>query len=158
MKIIDDNLMAELTSQARTSPRLRQHLNFHDSYDSPSQRMLIAIEPGSYIRPHRHLIVPKPEAFLVVRGRLALLTFDAAGEVSEAVVLGPAETAVGAELPAGAWHTVMALDAGTVFYETKPGPFTPIADGDFAPWAPAEGSAEAQSYLTGMKSVELLKR
>jgi cupin fold WbuC family metalloprotein len=147
MKIIDDNLMAELTRQAQASPRLRQHLNFHDSYDSPSQRMLIAIEPGSHIRPHRHLIVPKPEAFLVVRGRLALLTFDAAGAVSAAVVLGPGETAVGVDLPPGVWHSVMALASGTVFYETKPGPFTPIADGDFAPWAPVEGSLEAQSYL-----------
>jgi cupin fold WbuC family metalloprotein len=147
MKLIDDNLMAELSRQARTSPRKRQHLNFHDSYDAPSQRMLIAIEPGSYVRPHRHLVIPKPEAFLVVRGRLALLTFEAAGAVGAAVVLGPGETAVGAELPAGVWHTVAALDAGTVFYETKPGPYTPIAESDFAPWAPAEGSDEAAGYL-----------
>ena len=34
---------------------------------------------GSYAAPHRHLQVPKPESFIVLRGELALFLFDDLG-------------------------------------------------------------------------------
>ncbi len=51
MKKIDQEMFSALSSVAQSSERLRQNLNFHDSFDDPSQRMLVAIEPGSYVRP-----------------------------------------------------------------------------------------------------------
>jgi cupin fold WbuC family metalloprotein len=71
MKILNSALLADLTAQAQANPRLRQNLNLHADYDEPCQRLLNAIEPGSYIRPHRHLTDPKPECFIGIRGRLA---------------------------------------------------------------------------------------
>jgi cupin fold WbuC family metalloprotein len=54
---------------------------------------------------------------------------------------------VGVDLPAGIWHSVIALQSGSIFFETKPGPYLPLSDKDFAPWAPAEGSEAASNYL-----------
>jgi cupin fold WbuC family metalloprotein len=150
--LIDVALLDSLTAQARANARLRQHLNFHASYEEPSQRLLNAMEPGSYIRPHRHLTDPKPEAFVGIRGRMALLIFNEAGGVEGVVCFGPGEEVVGAEVPPGIWHTVVSLKAGSVFYETKPGPFNPISKKDMAPWAPEEGSAEGVAYLQSLVS------
>ena len=147
IKKIDGTLLNDLSAKARSNPRLRQHYNFHASYDEPSQRLLNAMEPGSYIRPHRHLTDPKVEAFVSVRGKLALFIFNDTGEIEQTVVFGPHEDVIGVELPPGVWHTVVALETGSVFYETKPGPFNPIQKKDLASWAPEENSAEAVAYL-----------
>jgi cupin fold WbuC family metalloprotein len=150
--LIDVTLLDSLTAQARANVRLRQHLNFHASYDEPSQRLLNAMEPDSYIRPHRHLSDPKPEAFVGIRGQMALLLFDDAGALQRVVCFGPGEEVIGVDLPPGLWHTVVSLKEGSVFYETKPGPFNPINKKDLAPWAPAEGTAEGRAYLQSLVS------
>ncbi len=147
MKILNSELLNGLSSQASESRRLRQHLNLHSSYEEPSQRLLNAMEPASYIRPHRHLRDPKPENFVGLRGRMALLIFDDAGRVEQIVPFGPGEDALGIDLPPGVWHTVLSLEAGSVLFETKPGPFLPIFKKDVAPWAPEEGSDAAKPYL-----------
>jgi cupin fold WbuC family metalloprotein len=41
-----------LVTQAKNSPRLRQHKNIHLDYADPCQRLFNSIEPDSYIRPH----------------------------------------------------------------------------------------------------------
>jgi len=147
MKIINTALLADLSTQAKASPRRRKNLNLHASYDEPCQRLLNAIEPGSYIRPHRHLRDPKPECFIGIRGRLALIVFDDEGNIAHVFPFGPGGANVGADLPPGIWHTVVCLEEGSVFFETKPGPFVPIYKKDMAPWAPEEGSREAADYL-----------
>ncbi len=147
MKMIDNNMMDALSEEAHKSPRLRKNFNFHESHNEPSQRLLNAMEPGSYIRPHRHLTDPKPEAFLVIRGHVALVVFEDDGRVESVVQLRAGSGVVGAEIPVGAWHTVVSLESGSIFYETKPGPFNPIHKNDMAPWAPEEGSDAAREYL-----------
>lgn len=150
MVVIDRAAMDELIASARANPRRRAHRNLHSSYDEPSQRLLIAMEPDSYVRPHRHLADAKPEAFIALVGRLALLTFNDEGKVVSATRLGPGEDAVAVDLPEGIWHTVVALESGSVFYETKPGPYNPIQAKDMAPWAPLEASAAVPAYLASL--------
>lgn len=156
MKILDFDLLDLLTAQAKDNPRLRHNLNLHDSYEDQSQRLLNAMEPGSYIRPHRHLMDPKPECFIGIRGKLALLIFNDEGGVENVVFFGPNGRIAGADLPSGIWHTVICLESGSVFFETKPGPFNPICRKDMAPWAPAEGHLEAVTYLQQL--INLAKR
>lgn len=153
MKIINLELLNNLTDEAKQNPRLRKNLNFHSSFAEPSQRLLNAMEPGSYIRPHRHLFDPKPECFIGIRGRFVLFIFDNDGVVEKVIVFGPNEAAAGAEIPVGVWHTVVSLENGSVFFETKQGPFNPINKNDFAPWAPEEGSKEAFTYLQSLVSL-----
>jgi len=147
MKIIEDRDLDGLSRQARESPRLRKNLNLHDDYADPCQRLFNALEPGTYIRPHRHTEPPKPETFLIVRGALLLVIFDDEGLPSDAVRLATDGPNKAVDLPAGTWHMVIALNPGTVFFETKPGPYVALSDKDFAPWAPDESDPSSDVYL-----------
>lgn len=152
MKIFGADYFNELTAQAQDNLRKRQHCNIHESYADPCQRLFNAIEPESYIRPHRHVTDPRDELLIAVRGSLALVTFDEHGVVTGVVRFGTDRSgdgfAVGAEVPANTWHTVIALESGCVLLEVKAGPFDPNQPKDLAPWAPDEGSYAALLFLS----------
>jgi cupin fold WbuC family metalloprotein len=151
MKQFSPDYLSDLTEQAKTNDRLRQHRNIHQSFQDPCQRLFNAIEPGSYIRPHRHASDPRDELLVAVRGLMALLTFDDNGTVTNVLRLGTEKygsaTCPAAEVPSDVWHTVIALESGCVLFETKSGPFDPNQPKDLAAWAPDEGSAGALAYL-----------
>jgi cupin fold WbuC family metalloprotein len=111
--------------------------------EDPVHRLLNALEPGTYIRPHRHLKATKAETAIVVSGAVAVLIFDDAGAILEKRRLSPAGPDRGVEMPAGVWHTFVALEAGTVFFEAKAGPYEPLSPEELAPWGPAEGAPDA---------------
>lgn len=142
--LIDNALLDALSAEARTAARGRKNRNFHTANDAPAQRLLNAIEPGSYVAPHRHLA--KDESMLMLRGRLGLVLFDDAGAVQRTAILGADGEALGVDLPRGTWHSVLALDTGTVFFEAKAGPYEPLSAEERASWAPAEGDAGAADY------------
>ena len=147
-----NEFLDELGQQAAQSLRGRQHRNLHAHYDEPCQRMFNAVEVDSYIPPHRHSDASKPECLIVVRGLMTLVTFDAHGGIIDALELGPGGAGgIGAELPPGIWHTVLAESAGAVLFEVKPGPFDPAEAKELAPWAPAEGSPAAEQYLVELR-------
>lgn len=152
MKIFSPEYLDALSDQAKESPRLRQHRNIHQSYQDACQRLFNAIEPGSYIRPHKHAADPRDELLIAVRGVMALVTFDEQGTVTGVLRFGSErhgrDIAVGAEVSANTWHTVIALEPGCVLLEMKAGPFDPNQPKDLAPWAPEEGSISAQEYLS----------
>lgn len=144
---IDHALLDEVSAEAKASPRLRKNRNFHVSEAQPGHRMLNAIEPGSYIMPHRHLDPDKGETMVVLRGSLGAVIFDDAGNVAEAVKVSHGGTPIGMDIPVGTWHTVFALEPGTVFLEAKAGPYLPLTADEKAPWAPAEGDPAVPDYL-----------
>lgn len=151
MKVFSAEYLNELTAQAQGNLRKRQHRNIHESYADPCQRLFNALEPGSYIRPHRHAADPRDELLIAVRGLMVLVTFDGQGKVTGVVRFGANRNgealAVGAEVPANSWHTVIALEPGCVLLEVKAGPFDPNQPKDLALWAPDEGTAAANDYL-----------
>lgn len=142
MKTITTADLADLAAQAAAAPRRRKNLNLHDHLDDPIQRLLNALEPRTYIRPHRH---PDGvwELFTLLSGACSILVFDGQGVVTQRVDLTHDGTVV-AEIPAGAWHGVVARQPGTVVIEIKPGPYVP---GSFAAWAPEEGSGGTATCL-----------
>ena len=145
--LIDTPMLDGLSAEACTSPRQRKNRNFHLSNDQPCHRLLNAIEPGSYVAPHRHLATDKDETMVVVRGRLGLVTFGDAGQALDVVELGSGMQQIGVDIPHGTWHTVFALEPGTIFLEAKAGPYLPLTAAECAPWAPQEQSAAAKAYL-----------
>jgi cupin fold WbuC family metalloprotein len=151
MKVFSADFLSELTAQAQCSPRKRQHRNVHESYADPCQRLFNAIEPGSYIPPHRHAADPRDELLIAVRGSMAVVTFDEQGMLTGVIRFGKDgngnSLAVGIEVPANTWHTVIALESGCVLLEVKAGPFDPTQPKDLATWAPDEGSPAALPYL-----------
>lgn len=147
---IDHALLDAVSAAAKASPRGRMNRNFHANPTQPGHRLLIGIEPGSYVMPHRHLDPNKGETVLVLRGTLGFVVFDDAGNVTEAAKVSPGGTPMGFDVPVGTWHTAFALEPGTVFLEAKAGPYLPISAEERAPWAPAEGDAAAAAYLAGL--------
>jgi cupin fold WbuC family metalloprotein len=150
MKLIDNALFKKLCEKAEESPRRRAHYLIHDSHGDSVQRMLIALQPGTYFRPHRHSRPAKWELVLVLRGIAAWIGFDDQGRVAGRTEAGAHRECKGLEYPPGTWHSLVCLRPDTVLFECKPGPFSPIQSEDFAPWAPEEGAPDAADCVRWM--------
>ena len=135
---IDNILLDNLTAQAQALPRLRMNLDLRNSDADSSQRMLNAIEPGSMVPVHRHR--KTSETVVVLRGRVVEEYYDDAGVLVESFVLGDCHVAdaprndvpvaCALNIPAGQWHTLRALESGTVILEMKDGAYEPIQECD----------------------------
>ncbi len=147
MEKIDKALLDRVSGEAVASIRKRKNYNFHKEYADPLQRMLNAIEPWSYIQPHKHEDPDKVEAFVVLKGKLLVLEFDIHGNIAGHAVLDPSEGSHGAEIPPRTYHMIIALEPGTMVYEIKNGPYSPINDKNWAPWAPREGEPGNPEYM-----------
>jgi cupin fold WbuC family metalloprotein len=143
---ITDTLLDEVSAKAKVSERRRCNHNFHASSRDPIQRFLNAVEPGTYVRPHKHETPPKTEVFIILRGRVLILEFEDQGEITDHTILDPARGMLGVEIPPKTWHTFIALQEGSILYEMKPGPFNNETDKVFAEWAPEEGSQESDEF------------
>ena len=147
MRVIGQHDLDAVSAAARVAPRLRKNQNLHRDDAAACHRLFNAIEPGSYIRPHRHLDPAKDETFVLVRGSLGVLTFDAAGAVTGSVLLSARGENLAVDLPHGVYHTALALESGTIFFEAKAGPYLPLSSEEKAGFAPEEGTPEAERYL-----------
>jgi cupin fold WbuC family metalloprotein len=149
VRLIDQALLDEVSREAAASPRLRKNRNFHPSDDFIAHRLLNAVEPGSYVMPHRHLDADKDETIIALRGRFGVLLFEDAGKVVRKLLLEAGGPVQGVDLPHGTWHTLVALETGSVFFEAKAGPYAPLSEAERAPWAPAESETAAASRCLG---------
>ncbi len=147
---IDQSLLDRVAAQAVRHPRRRMHHNFHQ-HSEPVQRFLNAVEPGSYVRPHRHVDPPKWEMFVCLRGQGAAVVFDDEGRIAEICRLSPARGDHGVEIEAGAWHSIVSLERGSVFLEVKEGPYEPKHAGAFAPWSPAPDEPGVAEFIAGLE-------
>ncbi len=153
MKLIDNKLLDKTTERAKQSPRLRMNHNFHESLDDPVNRLINAMEPGTYLRPHRHLNPDKHEIFLLLRGKVALFLFDDNGKVKKKTILDPQNGVYGGDIPPEEWHTLLVLESGSVIYEVKQGPFTPLSAENVAPWSPeVEDEEGVEKFINKLKS------
>ena len=123
MKIIDKELLDQVSTQAKESPRLRMNYNFHQSLDDKCHRFLNAVEPGTKVEIHRH--PTKDESFVLLRGRVVVKTYNDDGDVIDSVELCPEDGSYGVNILKGVWHKVESLESGSVFFECKEGPFVP---------------------------------
>jgi cupin fold WbuC family metalloprotein len=138
----------ELTiDKARKSPRKRMNYNFHTDESAIIQRMLNVIEPGTYIRPHKHENPDKNEVFILLSGKALVLEFSEQGHITEKYILDPSTEDYGAEIGPGVFHIIISLAQDTVAYEVKEGPYLPATVKHFAAWAPEEGSEGVERYL-----------
>ncbi len=145
--LIDRALLAEVLTGSRNSSRKRLALPLHKTTDEPVQRLINAMQPGTYIRPHRHREPPSPESILLLQGRLWLITFTGNGEVDASWELERESGRFGVDLIPGIYHTLIVTQPNTVIFESKAGPWRGHGDKTFAPWAPEENAPEANDYL-----------
>ena len=150
-RFLDQTLFGTLAEQAAASPRQRQHHNFHQM-EEPCHRMAVGLQPDTYIPPHRHLAADKAEALLVLKGRLGLLIFNDSGEVLDKRVLEAGGACIGVDLPPGVFHALVVLEADSILFECKAGPYKPVDEGEQASWAPREGEPDVADYQAWMRS------
>ena len=125
---IDKTILDELTAKAKTSERLRMNLDMRTSSDDTSQRMLNALEPGTIVPIHRHCSTA--ETVIIVRGKVKEIFYDDNGNVTEEVLMEVGGECPMVQIPAGMWHTIEALESGSVIFEAKDGAFAPLSEKD----------------------------
>lgn len=152
MKIVDGFLLDKLSVEAKLSVRLRNNHNLHREENDPMQRMLNALEPETYIQPHKHENPDKRELFVPIRGSITLVVFDDAGVIVSEVILSEDSSARIAEIEAGVWHTVVCNEPDTIYFEIKDGPYNVNNDKTFASWAPSEQDKTKTEYLWSLKN------
>ncbi len=152
MRKIDTELLEGLTHEAAALPRKRKNFNFHQPQDA-AQRFLNAMEPGTYVRPHRHLDPDKCETTVVLRGKIGFIIFGDDGAVVDTFLAQTGGPVFGVDLAPADWHTLVVLEPGSVILECKPGPYVPATDKDFAAWAPQEGTPEAVTQVAAWEKL-----
>ena len=125
--LISQELLDELTAQAKESPRLRMNMDLRNSPEDSSQRMLNAIEPGSVVPVHRHRSTS--ETVVCLRGCVDEIFYDDSGHETARFRLDPSAGFYGLQIPAGQWHTLVALQP-SVIVEFKDGKFAPMEKAD----------------------------
>lgn len=127
--IINNIVLNNLSDQAKANPRLRQSLDLRNSDADKSQRMLNAIEPGSEMPIHRHKYTS--ETVVCLRGRLVEEFYDELERIcTDRIELTPGGPNFLVNVPAGQWHTVRALESGSVLLECKDGKYEPLGPED----------------------------
>ena len=141
----DKDFLGRLFEQATMNPKLRQSFDLRTSEADTSQRMLIALLPGTVVSIHRH--EDTTESVICLCGKLDVVTFEKVvtyeNAMSEALPMGmdvqdvtrkvefrevrrirlcPAEAKYGCQIPKGAWHTVEVIEPSVIF-EAKDGAY-----------------------------------
>jgi cupin fold WbuC family metalloprotein len=104
------------------------NLDLRTSSNDTSQRMLNALEPGTVVPIHRHCSTT--ETVIIVRGKVKEILFDEAGNITEEILMEVGGDCPALQIPAGQWHTIEALESGTVIFEAKDGAFAPLSEKD----------------------------
>ena len=153
MKIhyITSDLLNILSHEADISPRKRKNYNFHHTENALCHRLLNAIEPGTYVQPHCH--DDKDETMIMVRGKMGLVFFTESGTIEQFRVLAPSSDCVGVNIARGVFHSVIALTPGTLFFESKEGPYRALHKHECATFAPEPQLPAAKDYLASLSAL-----
>jgi len=147
LTLITEEQIEALLERARLSPRKRMILPFHKSDDALLHRMLNAIQPQSYIPPHRHFTSQKSESIILLCGAICYFTFDEMGNILQKYHLKAGTTQFGVDTEPNVFHTFIALEEDTVIYEVKNGPYVRETDKDFPEWSLGENDLSSKAYL-----------
>lgn len=147
LQLVAAEQLDRLLKQAAGAPRKRSHLLLHTGPDDQVQRLLIAAQPGTYVRPHHHS--QQWEMLVLLRGRLDLLTFDEGGKVLGRKSLTPEDPV--AQIAMAGWHAGVVREPDTLILEVKPGPYRA---NEFAAWAPEEGRELAAKLAQWMEDAK----
>ena len=127
--VINQKILDELSAQAKVSPRLRQAFDLRNTPEDNSQRMLNAIEPDSVMKIHRHQ--KTSETVVCLRGKVIEEFFDELERIcTDSIVLTPNGPNVAVNFPAGQWHSIRAVESGSVVLAVKDGAWEPLSDAD----------------------------
>lgn len=144
------SMAGDLLSLSHESARSRMIQKVHKDESDTVHRMFNALQPGTYITPHRHLDPPKAETILVISGSLLFVQFTDTGEIENTILVQPGTEIFGIDVAPHIFHTFVALKPDTLIFEVKTGPYEQASDKDYPEWAPKEGEEGAEQYLLGL--------
>lgn len=153
-KLITYDELQSLAETAQHADRRRSNLNIHDTLDEGVQRLFIATQPETYIRPHRHCEPHKWEFFIILEGRMSLLQFSDDGSITNRIELSEKDTRA-IEIPPNTWHSYVCLEPNTIALEIKEGAYIPTSISDLSPWSPPENTPESRRFLKWMKAATI---
>jgi cupin fold WbuC family metalloprotein len=137
---ISREMIAGMALEAAKNERKRVHLLLHSGHDDQVQRLLIVMQPGTYVRPHHHSL--QWEMLILLTGGGELLEFSEDGAVVRRIEMAAPVPLV--QISVGTWHGFVVRETGTAVMEVKPGPYRP---NEFADWAPPEGDARVPEFM-----------
>jgi len=143
-------MVGDLLVKSRQSPRKRMIQCLHKTEAAGVHKMFNALQPGTYITPHRHMDPVKTETVLLISGSLLYVEFTEGGEIANHVLIQPGTEIFGLDVAPHVYHTFIPLKPDTIMFEIKDGPFVSTSDKDIPKWAPAEGSEEANAFLLAL--------
>jgi cupin fold WbuC family metalloprotein len=134
--------IARLRAAVRDAPKRRARINAHPGNGDALHEMIIAIEPASYIRPHRH--PGKSEAFHIIEGEVDIVIFGDDGEIERVVPLGEkgGQHPFYYRMSEPRFHTLVIRSALLIVHEITNGPFLPEGT-IYAAFAPADDDVAA---------------
>jgi len=148
VRLIQSTRLQGLVEDAARAPRQRTHMLLHAGPDDQVQRLLIAAQPDTYVRPHQH--TRQWEMLILQSGCADILIYDETGRVRERHTLDANAPIV--EIAVSEWHSCLIRRPDTVVMEIKPGPFRP---NEFAAWAPEEGNDRTREFLSWTKTARV---
>lgn len=114
------------------------------------QRLINFLQPGTYIRPHKHPMPHATESIVLLQGSIRFFTFDGSGEVLTDNTLSSKPIPDVIDIEPDTWHSFLVLETDTIIFECKKGPYDAETDKEFASWAPEEGDNEAIEFMENL--------
>jgi cupin fold WbuC family metalloprotein len=148
---LTDDLLAKGLAASRASARKRIIYPIHRTQPAPVQRMLNFLQPGTYVKPHIHRGEGASESVVLLSGAIRYVIFDEDGGIADSFVAQAGTASAVLDMEPDVWHSFVVLEADTVIFECKKGPYSVLSDKDFAAWAPDEGTPEADAWVAGME-------
>ncbi len=144
---LSDGMIEEGLAATRESDRKRMILPIHRMQEAEVQRLINFLQPGTYIRPHKHPLDHASESIILLKGSIRFFTFDDDGAVlTDQVVLSTPIPGV-LDIEPNVWHSFLVLEEDTILFECKKGPYDVKTDKEFAEWAPYEGHQTVENWL-----------
>lgn len=135
---------------SRANDRLRMIYPVQRSQDAEVQRLLNFLQPGTYIRPHKHPMPHATESIVLLQGSIRFFTFNIDGKVLIDNMLNSKPTPDVIDIEPGTWHSFLVLEPDTIIFECKKGPYHAETDKEFASWAPDEGDDVANEFMKNL--------
>ena len=138
----DKSDIISFKQRSSQNPRKRVRLCTHSSPNDRLHEMLIILERGAYVRPHKH--PEKTESTHIIEGLVDVVIFDDVGQIESVFSMG--DYASGKtfyyRMAVPVFHTLIIRSDVLVFHETTNGPFD-RKDTVFAPWAPDDNDTDS---------------
>lgn len=132
---------------SRQSSRKRIILPIHRKQDAQVQRMINFMQPGTYIRPHKHPLPHATESLVLLKGSIRYYTFDDDGNIKTDHIVSAEPLPGVLDMEPDTWHSFIVLEPDTILFECKKGPYDADTDKIFASWSPPEDDPDVPNWL-----------